>query len=82
MAGSLLLMVVPMALAAALLRGAPASVLHGSNDAATDLASARPPSVSISIEPPGFETDRPVVLPGYLLPDDGTGSEEPAHAGG
>jgi hypothetical protein len=45
-----------------------------------------PPVISISVEPlgtlphAGTEVDLPpVILPGYLLPDDG--SEEPAHAG-
>jgi hypothetical protein len=43
----------------------------------------RPPAVSIFLEPSGLspyvDVNPPVVLPGYLLPDDG--SEEPAHAG-
>jgi hypothetical protein len=47
-------------------------------------AALRPPTVSLTIEPmnlmPTVETEQPVVLPGYLLPDDG--AEEPAHAGG
>jgi hypothetical protein len=36
------------------------------------------PAVSLSVE--GAEPAEPVVLPGYLLPDDGT--EDPSHAGG
>jgi hypothetical protein len=41
------------------------------------------PAVVLSLEPTGVlpdsEDDAPVVLPGYLLPDDG--HEEPAHEG-
>jgi hypothetical protein len=44
---------------------------------------APPPTVSISIEPaalaPHAGADSPVILPGYLLPDD-SGEESP-HAG-
>jgi hypothetical protein len=42
-----------------------------------------PPDISLSVEQstltPYAEADAPVVLPGYLLPDDG--GEEPSHAG-
>ncbi|MFO0954018.1 MAG: hypothetical protein U0835_23265 [Isosphaeraceae bacterium] len=79
--------IVPLLMAAALLRhatphgGRPA---EASRDARTSvLGGIRPPSVSLSIEAPGFaprpEPQAPVILPGYLLPDDG---EDPAHAGG
>jgi hypothetical protein len=47
-------------------------------------AVVRPPAVSLTVETgPGVVPPRvepPVVLPGYLLPDDGV--EEPSHAGG
>ncbi len=51
---------------------------------AKDLAAAsRPPTISLSIEPsaltPIVEVESPVVLPGYLLPDDGC--EDTHHAG-
>jgi hypothetical protein len=75
-----------LALAAALLRGAPASTLALLGDGRGRVTSVRPPSVSLSlaIEPPalatGMEPEPPVVLPGYLLPDDGI--EEPADGGG
>lgn len=85
-AGYGLLIAVPLALAVVLLRGAPATTTgDGARNEARASATGRPPSVSLSIEPaaavaPGAETAFPVVLPGYLLPDDG--NEEPAHAGG
>ncbi len=81
LAGSVLLMVAPMLLATLLLSaGNPSTEI----DATADLASVRPPAISLSIEAAGSETGSRVSLPGYLLPDDGagTGSEEPDHAGG
>jgi hypothetical protein len=88
MAGYVLAIALPLALALALLRGAPAVGRDGSGPAprspvATEL---RPPGIRITLDPsalnPQFEPESTVVLPGYLLPDEGEGAEEPAHAGG
>ena len=76
--GSALMMVAFLALGATLLRALPSSLADGAER--SNIAARRAPAVFLSIEAPGRETEPPVVLPGYLLPDDGT--EEPAHAGG
>ena len=78
LAGSVILMIAPLALAVARLFSASGSP----DDAPADFAAVRPPAVWLSIEAPVTEPVGPVVLPGYVLPDDGSGSEEPAHAGG
>lgn len=80
LAGSVALMVAPLALAAALLLNAPSTGVRGADgEAPKGVAVVRPPTVWLStVSPDGA----PVVLPGYLLPDDGLGTEEPAHAGG
>jgi len=93
MAGYTLLMASPLLLASLLLWGGRPTVTMASarperteslDLGAKDLAAvSRPPAVSLSIEPhaltPSGEVDCPVVLPGYLLPDDGC--EESDHAG-
>jgi hypothetical protein len=86
-AGSALLVVVTLALAAILLGRAPGKPVAREDSGRAPIATAlRPPTVSISIEPTFQvpvalpEPEPPVVLPGYLLPDDGV--EEPGHAGG
>ena len=80
MAGYVLATALPLALALALFRGAPAVGRDGSGPG------PRPPGVVITLDPgalnPQFEPEATVVLPGYLLPDEGEGAEEPAHAGG
>ena len=82
--GYTLLLVSPIALAAASI---PAGYSRSAASRLDDRATApAAPVISLSIEPAGgssvpgagLETP-PVILPGYLLPDDG--SEEPAHAG-
>ncbi len=80
-----LLLTATMGLAAALIGGTPATMTgEDVGDRARASAAGRPPGVPLSVEPtavaPGAEPGFPVVLPGYLLPDDGI--EEPAHAGG
>ena len=92
MAGYTLMMTAPLILASLLLWGGRPAVSMAatrpvgdcvSDDGRADLAAARPPAISISIESatlsPCSEAEPPVVLPGYLLPDDHC--EEPAHAG-
>lgn len=88
MAGTALLLIAPLAFAAILLaspRGvAMASRAQSTPDDPGRLIS-RPPAISLMIEPPtGFrvDTEPPVVLPGYVLPDDGAETEELSHAGG
>jgi hypothetical protein len=84
MAGYVLATVVPMALAAALLRGAPAPTGSGHDVRTRIAAEIRPPAVSITFDPtalkPLAEPKSAVEFPGYLLPEEG--AEEPAHAGG
>ena len=91
LAGYALMMAAPLTLAALLLAGAPAADARSADGSAGPrsriTASIRPPAVFLSLEPaillPATSTsspESPVVLPGYLLPDDGF--EEPAHAGG
>jgi hypothetical protein len=88
MAGYVLATAFPLALALALLRGAPAVGRDGSGPGPRPPVAAEigPPGVSITLDPdalnPQFEPESTVVLPGYLLPDEGEGAEEPAHAGG
>ncbi|WP_154673637.1 hypothetical protein [Singulisphaera acidiphila] len=93
MAGYTLLMASPLLLASLLLWGGRPTVSMASArppvveardcDAKDLAASSRPPAISISIEPyaltPYEEVESPVVLPGYLLPDDGC--EDTHHAG-
>lgn len=93
MAGYTLLMASPLLLASLLLWGGRPTVSMASARTpeaeardcdAKDLAAAsRPPTISLSIEPSGLtpivEVESPVVLPGYLLPDDGC--EDTHHAG-
>lgn len=93
MAGYTLLMASPLLLASLMLWGGRPTVSMASarpqvaedrDCDAKDLAAAsRPPAISISIEPyaltPYVEVESPVVLPGYLLPDDGC--EDTHHAG-
>lgn len=93
MAGYTVLMASPLVLASVLLwAGRPtvsmASARSSTVSPAGSLADgpdavARPPVVSLTIEPatltPYAESEPPVVLPGYLLPDDG--GEEPVNAG-
>jgi len=93
MAGYTLLMASPLLLASLMLWGGRPTVTMASarpprevspNCDAKDLAAAsRPPAISLSIEPyaltPYVEVEPPVVLPGYLLPDDGC--EDTDHAG-
>jgi hypothetical protein len=85
LAGLVLSAVAPLALAAIML-ASPGPVVVESNISPAGIAAVRPPTVRLSIESPGVdaepEAESPVVLPGYLLPDDGTGSEGAAHAGG
>jgi hypothetical protein len=85
LAGYAFLLASPLALAAATLPAVrPGSGLEaGGGDLA---ATQAPPVISISLEPAGVLPQRagdtetaPVILPGYLLPDDG--SEESVHAG-
>lgn len=63
--------------------GVGAATMAGDDRPARDVT-VRPPTVSLTIEgaplAPAVETGAPVVLPGYLLPEDRL--EEPAHAGG
>jgi hypothetical protein len=89
LAGYALMMAAPLTLAALLLAGAPATDARSADGSAGSrsriTASIRPPAVFLSLEPailaPATSSpESPVVLPGYLLPDDGF--EEPAHAGG
>jgi hypothetical protein len=40
----------------------------------------RPPAPVVTVPRPAGAVDTPVMLPDYVLPDDG--SEEPTHAGG
>jgi hypothetical protein len=91
MAGYTMLMTSPLVLASLLLwAGGPTATMasapssQGSfRESAAPSAVEPPPVVSITIEPPVLtpyaEAEPPVVLPGYLLPDDGC--EEPVHAG-
>jgi hypothetical protein len=82
MAGYLLMTVAPFVLASVLLSGTPRSAGHSVASAHTSVS--RRPTISLSIEPPAlspvFHPEPPVVLPGYVLPDDGT--EEASHEGG
>jgi hypothetical protein len=84
MAGYLLMTTGPLTLAAVLLAGS--GELPGAPAGAprSVSAAARRPSISLSIEPsslsPVAQPEPPVVLPGYVLPDDPV--EEPSHAGG
>jgi hypothetical protein len=89
MAGYALLTGLPLALAASLLWGGrPAGSSSSMPDrgaiAADRPSAARAPAISISIDPtalaPYADAEAPVVLPGYLLPDDNN-AEEAAHAG-
>lgn len=82
LAGWVLLTAAPLMLAAALLCGAVAASAGGYDEAQPDIAAVRPPSVRLSVEATEREGAAAVILPGYVLPDDGTGNEEPAHAGG
>lgn len=93
MAGYTVLMASPLVLVSLLLWGGHPTISmasarpsrEGACDALTGEVDGllRPPVVSITIEPstlaPYAEAEPPVVLPGYLLPDDG--GEEPLHAG-
>jgi hypothetical protein len=86
-AGCVLATALPLALAVALLRGAPAvgGDAPGRPDARSRIAAEiRPPAVSITLDPttlnPLAEPESTVELPGYLLPDEG--AEEPVHEGG
>lgn len=84
LAGSVLTLALPLALTALLLRTAPATG-RASDGPRADPAvlHANPPGVTLAVEsvtPAGLVPAAPVVLPGYLLPDDG--AEEPVHAGG
>ncbi len=86
-AASVLLALATLALAACLLRSgiAPAASSRWENSDAnpTRVASTMAPAVWLRIETaPGVSpsvTESPVILPGYLLPDDGI--EESGHAG-
>src|SRR5215217_8145860 len=90
MVGCTILMASPFVLASLLIWGGRPNVLLASSRPEVDAAcvdgpgtSVRPPAISISIEPsagvPFAEYEPPVVLPGYLLPDDNC--EDTAHAG-
>ncbi len=85
MLGAALLLIAPLTFAAILL----ASPRGWAETSRPELNPGRPtqaawaPAVTLMIEAPaGYRADAesPVVLPGYVLPDDG--SEEPFHAGG
>lgn len=82
-AGAALLMIAPLVFAGILL-SSPRGSANASQTRTTPERISRPPAISLMIEAPpsGFRTDAepPVVLPGYVLPDDG--AEEPSHAGG
>lgn len=84
MAGYILMTAAPLALAVLLLAGAPEASGSASSLARSAVTRIRPPVISLSIEPPAIvpsaRVELPVVLPGYLLPDDG--AEESSHAGG
>lgn len=64
--------------------GAATPVLRPGQDVPSIAAAIRSPAISLMIEGASWsepaEADRPVVLPGYVLPDDGC--EEQGHAGG
>jgi hypothetical protein len=85
LAGAALLLIAPLTFALILLAH-PRGLAMASRPESTSTPdrSIRPPAISLMIEAPhlGFRTDvePPVVLPGYVLPDDG--AEEPVHAGG
>lgn len=84
LAGGVLSLALPLALAALLLRTAPAAGRPTDGPGlATAAARTNPPAVTLAVEgvtAAGSAFAAPVVLPGYLLPDDG--AEEPVHAGG
>jgi len=82
LAAWVLLSAAPAALAVTRLLGAVAVSGGGVDEAQADLAAFGPPSIRLSVEAADSERAAPVILPGYVLPDDGTGDEEPAHAGG
>lgn len=93
MAGYTMLMASPLLLASLMLWGGRPTVSMASARPQLEVsldcepkdlaATTRPPVISISIEPyaltPYVEAESPVVLPGYLLPDDGC--EDTHHAG-
>jgi len=86
--GYAVLAAVSFGLAALLLRGGAGASTSGvaprADHPQVAAASVRPPAVSLTVEgAPGaspVEPATPVILPGYLLPDDGV--EESTHAGG
>ena len=83
MAGYVLMTTAPLAVAALLLSGSPST--NGTPVDSSHSLAIRRPTISLSIEQPAgllpaIHPEPPVVLPGYLLPDDGT--EEASHAGG
>src|SRR5262245_25568665 len=88
MVGCTMLMAGPLLLASLLLWGGRPNISMASARPSIDAAcvedSVRTPPVSLTIDPSALtpfaaDIEPPVVLPGYLLPDDGC--EESAHAG-
>jgi hypothetical protein len=85
--GAALLLIAPLTFAGILLASPRGLAMASRAESTPDRQArptSRPPAISLMIEAPplGFRTDAepPVVLPGYVLPDDG--AEEPFHAGG
>lgn len=79
--GCVLLTVSTLLLSAVLLRNAQVNHSGVQNSLQSGVSGSLRPSVMLLSIEPSFEVpEQTVVLPGYLLPDDGV--EEPFHAGG
>ena len=81
MLGYAILTISTLLLSAVLVDGLPVSQAGVQNGIRSGVSGSLRPSVMLlSIEPSFDGPEQPVILPGYLLPDDGV--EEPFHAGG